>query len=527
MDNILRHVTADDVAFFVENQYSKENKEKFLKVFEAMRRDGHIKNQFNEDKWMCYSGVKQFGINFMFPVEEYERHIGREFGITANTMKEMLKCYSVFNVSVYIFANIADRVNVLKKFVCSYGEQFYRVCEDEVHIIQDFLDFVGTPEKQIDSILNGIHLEKAACPKQRELKHLINYLAVDAEITDLYHSEISQEEFIRWFPIYFWTKITFIIPLRATEMLLTPLHCLERKRGEVWLSLRRTQLKKGKKKVHYEVEKDYKTFEYKIPESEVIETIERYQELTKDRERKYLFVHNVYAINHMLSLQTFNMLLADFVKTYLIGNAKYDYARFACGITEFQLPTAGDSRPIAMANLYYQDVAADICRQLADHTHINTSAGYYTNVSNTVLASSIMQLQRKLNSGYIEVNALSKQQYQIVSVSVCTSPYRPKETGNIQDCIKEKHLQECLGCRYYSPSAQELECAIKERKAALNAASRRVLECMADKKKVQELDKAILEAHTGIVRLKEAGDIKATEEARKWERHRNTQTISS
>lgn len=61
----------------------------------------------------------------------------------------------------------------------------------------------------------------------------------------------------------------------------------------------------------------------------------------------------------------------------------------------------------------------------------------------------------------------------------------------------------------------------------MNAASRRALECMADKKKVQELDKAILEAHTEIVRLKEAGDIKATEEARKWERHRNTQMISS
>lgn len=55
-----------------------------------------------------------------------------------------------------------------------------------------------------------------------DLSHLINYLAIANEVNDLYHTEMSMDEFKKWFPIFFWANITFVIPLRATEMLVTP-----------------------------------------------------------------------------------------------------------------------------------------------------------------------------------------------------------------------------------------------------------------------------------------------------------------
>lgn len=113
-------------------------------------------------------------------------------------------------------------------------------------------------------------------------------------------------------------------------------------------------------------------------------------------------------INNMLSLQAFNQLIATFVEENIIGNSRYDFARYAIGIKEFETVTAGDSRPIAMANLYFQKTGEDICRQLADHVNINTSSGYYTNISETIWASSVVQLQKKLDYE----RRYSKQQYE-------------------------------------------------------------------------------------------------------------------
>ena len=126
--------------------------------------------------------------------------------------------------------------------------------------------------------------------------------------------------------------------------------------------------------------------------------IEKYQRMTIQHERKYLFDFSELCVNGMVSRASFNGILEDFISEKIIGNLKYDYVKYASGIKEFQTILAGDSRPIAMSNLYYQDAGADICRQLADHVHITTSEGYYSNVSNTVQAASIMQYQRRIIS---------------------------------------------------------------------------------------------------------------------------------
>jgi len=94
-------------------------------------------------------------------------------------------------------------------------------------------------------------------------------------------------------------------------------------------------------------------------------------------------------------LDAFNALLEQFMRERLIGNPKYDFAKLTAGLEEFEVVTAGDSRPIAMSNLYFQDVGADICRQLAAHINSSTSFGYYMNVSNTIWASAVIRYTKR------------------------------------------------------------------------------------------------------------------------------------
>ena len=532
MNNPLKNIPLDDeIILFKETQYDASKVSQLIKAFDTLIKEGKIKGKYTDLIWYCHSGIRGFHLSFSFDYMAYLNHIGKKLEITPLVMTDMLKCYALLICGEFIFPTIKDKITEIIRFLTQFGEQSYKAKAESKVLIADFLSFIGIPAPIVDTLIRQIHFNKSSLAKQRKLANLVNYLAIDSALSDLYDSEISDETFIKWFPLYFWAKITFILPLRATEMLVTPFDCIDNKGQEIYLSIRRSLLKKRRRRVHYDVNEDYKIFKYKIPKTSVVYNIEKYKTLTSSQKRSFLFAYNELSTNHMLSLSAFNVLLEAFIRAYLIGQPKYDYARFAAGIDEFEIVTAGDSRPIAMANLYYQDTGADICRQLADHTNINVSAGYYTNVSNTVLASSIMYLQRKLNRDYKTLekikNAYSASHNDSSSFSLCTSSKRPMESGDISDCIIENQIKDCLGCRFFYPSQNELDEALKKRKEKLDSASRAVLECMALKSPDEErLRKAFLDAHTGITRYKIACNEEAKEKAIKWQRYKNIQIPS-
>lgn len=529
--NILRQIEVEDIVFFSDNQYDQMDRKKYLEVFGDMVDRGRLAGNFSDMKWMGCSGVKRFGIDFTLDERAYNTHFGKRFGIPYVKIQDMLRCYVIYNIGSFIFPTINEKVGWVKQLLTTVGDHNLKFSMDAHETLLDFLFYIGTPEKEVNDIICRIHYSQTQKPKPRKLSHLINYLAIAHEIDEIYRDVLLQDdEYKKWFPVYFWSKVTFVIPLRATEMLVTPLNCIRKENGKTYLTLRRTQLKGKKRVVHYQVEKDYKEFEYEYGDQWVVEVIEKYQELTSDHPRKYLFDHTMYMINNMVSLQSFNMLLAEFVQTFLVKNPKYDYARYAAGIKEFDLVTAGDSRPIAMSNLYYQDISADVCRQLADHSQISTSFGYYTNVSNTIHCASIMAVQKRINRERRDLDAAHAmgcvEKNRTGLAPVCCSPRQPLVTGDITDC--QNHLHECLGCKYYSPPADELKNAFNKRKDQLDAVSKRLVEYIADTRdgagtKI-DIDKLLLDTHTGAVRFKQVSYEVAKEAELKWRRHRNTQT---
>lgn len=532
MNNILRQIEMEDVVIFKECQYNSFERNKYLDFHAQLMIEGKIKTSYYDMIWICSNGVKQSEPDFNLNEFEYTRHIGKEFGISYPTMINMLKCYVLYTCGEFIVPTIQMRLNGIKKFLTCFGNNDLVVKDREAIGIIDFLGYISTPQHQLELIHRQMNIKITPKSKPRELANLTNYIAIDNEIGDMYIGDISDEEFIRWFPVFFWTKVTFILPLRATEMLVTPYNCIERTNGEVYIKVRRSLIKKGKRNVYYDVDKDYRIFEYRFPDSRTIKTIEKYQQLTSHHKRRFLFDFGVKAINKILSLSSFNFMLEEFVNDKIVGNAKYAYAKYAAGIKEFELVSAGDSRPIAMSNLYYQDAGSDICRQLADHMNLNTSEGYYQNVSKTVQASSIMQYQQRINRGYDTSDQYQyiygKNVLELPEHHICSSSRQPFVTGDISDCVAEAHIEECLGCRYYMPSDLELNEALQERKVKLESASKVVVKCMTDGMgvKCEDFDKVFLEAHMSIMRYKTACDEKAKKEELIWRRHRPIVTIS-
>lgn len=533
MGEVLEKLEEHDIVFFKEFQYTSEKRREYLDIFKDLKKEGKILSAFEEDSWFAFTGVHGKTINFTFDTDAYMLHLHRHLHIKDSIIKDMLKCYAVFLSGTYIFTNIHERIRTLTTFLTRFGDRKYRVPETMMGAIAEFLEFIGTPESDIEDICLRLRLSATKRAGQRKLAPLLNYLAIANEVKDMYSIGLSDEEFIKWFPIYFWTSITFVIPLRATEMLLTPKDCITQKDGKYYIHLRRTMLKKGLRTVYYSVDRDYKEFVYPVPATEVVQTILRYQDMTSNQDRKYLFAHNECALYGMMQLHTMNDLIEDFVSTHLVGNRKYDYARFATGTREFKAVTAGDSRPIAISGLYFQDVSLELCRQLADHEHLDTTYGYASNVSETIYASSVMEIQNKINrerSCLEEMEALKNSaplaKPDWVDNYGCASLCRPHETGDLTDCFKYDHCDECLGCGHYYPSKEQLDTEMKNRRKKLDEASALAVRCLNDSEKAKkdhiDIDKVFLDTHTNAVRYKEACDTKAREEARKWQRHRNT-----
>lgn len=530
MNNTLRKIGTDEIVVYKSHTYSDDTLKKCRELHSGLVEAGKLKGEFHSDKWMGYSGIRHFGMDFSIDPVSYKEHIGKEFGISLETMKNMLRCYAIYCNGVYVYQTISqDKLKVIRLFLEEFPEKNFRLPEYGIIAIEDFLSFIGTPDAQIEDILNRIARIREDRPGHRRLSPVINYLVVENEVNSLFRSEPDESTFRKWFPIYFWVNITFILPLRETEMLVTPRKCIRRTEDrKVLLTVRRSRLKKRNRTVYYDVDRDYREFSYEIPDAAVAATIEKYLSLTSGQERRFLFEYNELMINDMLSLQAFNHLLSEFMEERVIDNPRYDFAKFASGIQAFEKITAGDSRPIAMANLYFQNTGEDICRQLADHVHIDTSSGYYTNISETIWASSVIRMQKKMEyeSRYATDMYRDGQMAVISSYSQCLSPLRQADEENLDDCITEGHLADCMGCRYYRPSTAELERFMESQKRRADDGAKRVIEFMngAMKTKKQEvsMEEMFLSVQTDASRYRMGCDLSVKEKYREWQEHKSS-----
>ena len=120
MENTLRQIETEDIVVYKEFSYGPKIVE-LSKVFVSTLVDDGIivKGTFDDDVWNCYSGIRNFELNFNFDKDAYEKHIGKEFGIRYETMKQMLKCYVAYCTGEYIFSTLAGEItNIIKAFLC-------------------------------------------------------------------------------------------------------------------------------------------------------------------------------------------------------------------------------------------------------------------------------------------------------------------------------------------------------------------------------------------------------------------------
>lgn len=519
-NNTLRREVYDDLIVYEGIHYSDDAVRGARDIFNKLKTESKIEGDFGGSRWIIFNEVKRDSIVFSFNEMAYENCGKKCINYSYKKAISALKCLAISYFGEFIASTIGIKIDSCKKFLETIGNDNCGLYSDEFIAVEDFLSFVGIPKEDTIFILYSVKNLGSKNANTRELSNIMNYMVINNEINRVFVNP-TEEEFLKWFPIYFWVNVTFILPLRATETMLTPYDCITHNGEKTYISVRRTILKKGLKQVDYSIGKDYRKYTYEIRESIVTKNIELYMQLTLGHKRNCLFDYDEKRVkNGYFSLESFNKLLAEFINEHIVGNHFYDFAKFTAGLLEFEIVSAGDSRPLAMSNLYFQDIPADLCRQLAGHVKIDTSLGYIMNVKETIHASSVMRLIDKIKPEKIKTSIALP-----TGEGKCTSLKHIADNRNISDCPPGSYI-DCFGCSYYRMGTDDVDQYIRNEEKKTEEAIKNVFSCIKEIQEMKggdDIDHLFTMAQTYAARLSRGYDYKVKEDYRTWVEKRNLQ----
>ena len=472
--------------------YDKGSIELARKRFNEYKAQGIIiEGKFDDDIWRLTDDYSRIRIRFQIDHISFKKYYEDIFQLKCDEFVIYLKTYIVLTLGQLVLNSVKEIVNDVRHIISCPPDN---LMEGSVFLKKGnrVLDFFTTlPEIEeayelLDNLMD--YLEQMSDIQisnrtQRQLASFESYFKFNDILNDFWKEECNEDIRLFYAPLYFWWEITGVIPLRPREFILTPKDCLAEKSDGYYLTLRRNQLKGGKNKnVFYEIGKDYKTVEYKIPDQLADELIKYKNETMKYdlNEIDTLFVTDPHYL-HWKQRKRENSRYFTYVNMNCV--LKYFYAeiinqRYGYQIidsedinhkyleeNEIEFIHLGDTRHIAMINILAEGGSIVTAMLLADHDNITMSAHYATNIASLIECKTYRQYKRYLGqnhnslklSHFDKLPPLDKKAFLFKNGDRCFSSNFLK--GSISDCIlisgENGEIGDCRNCPYYRPASPD------------------------------------------------------------------------
>lgn len=424
--------------------------------FLEYRHKGVVMNGLYSDmSWQVTNQLHWFTLDFSMNELLYRRNAEQWIGCTAACFQECMKAFAVFQLGSYSMEYIRDTLLSLKMLAEMEMDDAMAFLPDERLQLVAFLRLAPGCNDLRDQVMEALE-EKAwdvGGKKPRHLVGLSNYLRFNKEL-DNFWQMAEQGEKKRFFPVYFWWKLTAILPLRCTEFLLTPRDCLSETDGKHILSIRRTKLKKGRRQVSHMVEDDYTVEKYDIPRW-LFDEIGSYKEQTQNDDFPglgTLLVPQRKVPSGYFSYIQMSSLLGSFCREVLKDD---DYPIHL-----------GDTRHLAMINLMLSGGSPVICRELAGHESIDVSSNYYANLS-MVVESMVYDRFHGADNGSVFQGSLrfpTALPVRKIRMGQGWCEAVEVEQGDVSECLKnygrDGKIGNCMDCQHYYPDSPGLRANI-------------------------------------------------------------------
>lgn len=438
-----------------------EMKRRALERFVEYRNRGVIREcGFADDIWNVTDELSRHQIDFGIDREAYGKKSLQWIGCTADCYRECMKAYASMLLGELTLAGIQIVVKDLARMAGNTAEEAARESTGNSIHRAAFLAMIPLGNDLRDQVIE--EMENRRCGNRRDnardnartLPEFRYYLRFDRAMKEYWASAEDGKKQI-CFPVFFWWNLTAVLPLRATEFLMTPRECLSEEQGKYMLTIRRTRMKKGRRH-SYKIQEDFEGHSYCIPQA-------MYQEI--DWYRKATSAGKVPEIGTLL------------VPDRDVPSGYFTYCQMQRRLKRFchevlgdeDYPVhMGDTRHLAMVSLILSGGSPVICRELAGHEDIDISSHYYSNMSG-VVESMVLERFR----GWNTESAIGGENRYCVSVPServwvkngwCD--YKDITGGDVSECIRAYvpggEIGDCLSCWHYYPDRKGLQLKIEE-----------------------------------------------------------------
>lgn len=440
--------------------FDSEVFEKAEALFEEYRANGVIlNNSFADMEWRLTNQLQNTTISFWFNELAYHKNAAPWIGCGYDLFIKSIKAYAMLKMGSATIASIRERVNSFRLFAeLAEDALIGGVYDCPIHMAE-FLTLLPGEDARRDAIIESLdemswaNRAQERKSQQRVLADFDAYFRFSDTMLTFWASADDVEKLF-WFPLYLWWTLTAILPLRTTEFLLTPRRCLNTENGNNLITLRRTTLKGGNRKIAYRIDKDYEAVRYVIPQKMAGE-IKWYldaTDTTTPTSLSTLFVREPHYAR-------FKREPPDYLGYYTYSNLSTCLRLFQeeiIGVGKERHINLGDTRHLAMISLVLSGGSPLICKELAGHSDINISSNYYSNISGFIKCA-VYEMHLKSRAGTAEMTergtpVLMKPNRRVtVPDGFCDSV--AYVGGDISDCIKsigaDGELGHCRRCPFF------------------------------------------------------------------------------
>lgn len=407
----------------VVNTYDKKSIETAKKKFKFYK-EQHviIQGNFEDDIWQLTDEYSRIRIRFHLNQLSYKRYYQKVFQLSFEEFNTFLKSYIVLTLGQLVLNSVKEIVLDISHIIsCPISKieinnifikkgnrvlEFFTILPEpnnNAHLMDDLIDVIER--------LTDVQISDRS---QRQLASFESYFKFHDIISDFWKNETNKDILLFYAPLYFWWQITAILPLRPREFLLTPKECLTKKEDGYYLTIRRTQLKgSGTKSVFYDIDKDYKDFQYKIPDRLANDLLEYMNDtaIYDSTELNTLFVsdphyrhwkHKKHENSRYFTYINMSCVLRYFYHEiikdrygYQILSSEQKNSRYL-EENEIEYIYLGDTRHIAMINILAEGGNIVTAMLLADHNNIMMSSHYATNISSLIECKTYRQYKKYL-----------------------------------------------------------------------------------------------------------------------------------
>ena len=185
--------------------------------YDYQRRGVILNDSFEDTRWRLTNQLHSFTLDFSIDAALFHQNAEPWVGCTDECYQECMKAFIALQLGKYTLNYLQQVVNALSLLAGNTAEAAKSLASVENPQIIGFLSLIPESNNWRDQVIETLEEQKWGRRDHhpRLLSDFIYYLRFNKALDD-YWTLAAKDEKRMFFPVYFWWKLTAILPLRCT-----------------------------------------------------------------------------------------------------------------------------------------------------------------------------------------------------------------------------------------------------------------------------------------------------------------------